>query len=1201
VGRDENDLRWAHNHHVDIRDQDTINCLSWGSREELLIAGTKLWLYNLPLSEEWRLVWRQAVSSPVSIAHFSNDAELIASCGEHDRLVKIWRRHSHELDSTRFDVSYLPHPTAVTDLHWRKPWHAEQNLDSLLYTICSDNQVRLWTYSDPHSLSVMQLIATVDTNASIQPRRLSVGSLSHRRYVFIIDSRDLSRATERAVQSSKQKQVDHAMEHLVEVANRSPEVCVVLDGVGHMSAWGLENAGYKSKRPPIVFNVALVDDVKMQLCFDVSGENNYVRFCTFAGGLNAASLSVLVHSYTGQVDWYESPIATFFDTSPREQRVQLMSSWSGHDLSIDHIARGTSGQMIMSWTDEGQAILWSQTISGALKRSCEVSVKNEVISMLLLDQAEYVLILHEATISLWNVAHVHGVQVASVSLLKKSHARAMQLVPKVAIDQRPQFLAISYDDSTYEIWQLSLPRNTDKGQSMKDSPKVLKQISKVPHHYHNNTRIIPCDIFENDDLRLRGHRFGLVTASSDGKICGYSNVISSSCTVWDAGLIIDTNIGKPGLLRATYDGFVAMTNSDRKAIFIWNMNQAAYEWQHEFSGPDHIQKIAWTTTPNGHLLLFVSFSYHALVIGQMRFIRKGTQYPWRILQDISLRDFTTNYIGDVSWLPSGDLAIGAGNQIFVLECICNKDSSDTIKSKRGSLPSYTVIEKVEYENSTIPVFHTSHLERLLMQGKHTRVLKIILRFYEKVKYYSEGDSFDSLLGLDMSLFSDHDEDVTTGSIQNNDVKLSDIAGSLQDYLTRIRIPYITRADQTDLSEFITTFIAIDDYRSSLDENALRYLYSLYSTSSDKILPWSSFVFASQSSSQQALLELIIRKYDNKISWEIARRTGLFIWLEDLTTLQEQFENVARTEYVKHEDRNPVDCSLYYLALNKKPVLQGLWRRTVGIREKENTVKLLANNFDDPKWKSTALKNAYALLSRRRFEYAAAFFLLGNSLKDAVYICVNQLDDPQLAIAIARVWDKDREQSDIVFHELLEKVVLPRAVDDEEGRWIACWAYIRLNQLDKALQVIVRHPHEVMSAIDLTTYDRPLRSMCFRAKDPDLSILYLRVRDTLIKQGKWTERVIGQSEEHSFILQCVNWYVRAGMDVLALHLAKDWKFMAYQQVSDEEANRLATPVIAQKTMPDEQVIEQPKLEKKQKPKPTQFIEPSANSLLDSFGF
>lgn len=80
----------------------------------------------------------------------------------------------------------------------------------------------------------------------------------------------------------------------------------------------------------------------------------------------------------------------------------------------------------------------------------------------------------------------------------------------------------------------------------------------------------------------------------------------------------------------------------------------------------------------------------------------------------------------------------------------------------------------------------------------------------------------------------------------------------------------------------------------------------------------------------------------------------------------QFEAIARNIYTKNDAKNPVDCSLFYMALRKKTVLQGLWRTASGIEERAATQRLLANDFEDPKWRTAALKNAYALLSKRRF-------------------------------------------------------------------------------------------------------------------------------------------------------------------------------------------------------------------------------------------
>lgn len=79
----------------------------------------------------------------------------------------------------------------------------------------------------------------------------------------------------------------------------------------------------------------------------------------------------------------------------------------------------------------------------------------------------------------------------------------------------------------------------------------------------------------------------------------------------------------------------------------------------------------------------------------------------------------------------------------------------------------------------------------------------------------------------------------------------------------------------------------------------------------------------------------------------------------------QFEVIARNEYTKSDLKNPIDCSLFYLALKKKAVLQGLWRMAAWNKEQSATIRLLSNNFQDPKWKTSAMKNAYALLGKRR--------------------------------------------------------------------------------------------------------------------------------------------------------------------------------------------------------------------------------------------
>lgn len=79
----------------------------------------------------------------------------------------------------------------------------------------------------------------------------------------------------------------------------------------------------------------------------------------------------------------------------------------------------------------------------------------------------------------------------------------------------------------------------------------------------------------------------------------------------------------------------------------------------------------------------------------------------------------------------------------------------------------------------------------------------------------------------------------------------------------------------------------------------------------------------------------------------------------------------------------------------------------------------SNNFSEDRWRKAALKNAYALLGKQRFEHAAAFFLLAGNLKDAVEICINKIEDIQMAIVITRLYEGDGESlKKLLYKEIL---------------------------------------------------------------------------------------------------------------------------------------------------------------------------------------
>ncbi len=198
------------------------------------------------------------------------------------------------------------------------------------------------------------------------------------------------------------------------------------------------------------------------------------------------------------------------------------------------------------------------------------------------------------------------------------------------------------------------------------------------------------------------------------------------------------------------------------------------------------------------------------------------------------------------------------------------------------------------------------------------------------------------------------------------------AASINEILKKVRIPQLSGHEQIQLMDMIECAAFVEKHRRSMDENGARFMlffrqHALRKGRTSEIqLSWREMNWAYHSNTQDILVDFVGRQTHGPMLWKHARESGLFMWITDVSALRMQFEMVARNEYTNSETKSPVDCSLFYLALRKKPVLQGLWRMAAGNKEQAATQRLLLNNFEEDKWKTVAQKNAYALLSKRRF-------------------------------------------------------------------------------------------------------------------------------------------------------------------------------------------------------------------------------------------
>jgi hypothetical protein len=135
-----------------------------------------------------------------------------------------------------------------------------------------------------------------------------------------------------------------------------------------------------------------------------------------------------------------------------------------------------------------------------------------------------------------------------------------------------------------------------------------------------------------------------------------------------------------------------------------------------------------------------------------------------------------------------------------------------------------------------------------------------------------------------------------------------------------------------------------------------------------------------------------------VTWSQMRELGVGWWLRNNQTLRICVEKIAKHAFQTSKD--PMDAAIFYLAMKKKTLVWGLYRSIKDPRMAE----FFANDFTQERWRKAALKNAYALLGKQRFEHAAGFFLLAGSLKDALEVCLAKLKDIQLALVIGRLYE-----------------------------------------------------------------------------------------------------------------------------------------------------------------------------------------------------
>nr|CDJ88019.1 CRE-RBC-1 protein [Haemonchus contortus] len=192
------------------------------------------------------------------------------------------------------------------------------------------------------------------------------------------------------------------------------------------------------------------------------------------------------------------------------------------------------------------------------------------------------------------------------------------------------------------------------------------------------------------------------------------------------------------------------------------------------------------------------------------------------------------------------------------------------------------------------------------------------------------------------------------------------------------------------------------------------------------LPSSDIIWAQHSATESELLNAIPSLQKSNPTWDELRGLGIAWWLNDTTILKTCLEKLAKAAFQQNED--PMDSSLYYMALKKKNLLTHLFKTV----KNHKMAEFFAQDFSKEHWQRIAAKNAFVLMGKQRFHHAAAFFLLSGSIKDAIQTILRKCRDLQLAMVVLRLYETDIEVQQAMLKEILCREVLGGSLECVES-------------------------------------------------------------------------------------------------------------------------------------------------------------------------
>ncbi|XP_054243979.1 dmX-like protein 2 isoform X7 [Indicator indicator] len=947
----------------------------------------------LPVLNDWKCVWQCKTAVSVHLMAWSPDGEYFATAGKDDCLLKVWYpmtgwkssllpQENEEKkkcsEPVNFSFVYLAHPRAVTGFSWRNisKYMPRGLVCNVLLTSCLDGICRLWA----------ETLLPEDTLLGEQICETSTSSIST------------------TSQTGKQKdKIQHALETIHHLKNmrkgqRRSSVLVTHTDVLPDQQGTHEVQRHISHHANALghFHIAAsinpstdIPSVLAGTAFNIDEGN---------GGFVVHWLNNKEFNFTSSIEVFmqhlrklsEQQIKHDFDVEV-EEKEEMEEKERGlhmkldHDLSIDRESETGTGTGSSEHEDGEREGSPKTSLLAGPRMALPTVLLDRKIELLLTEwnrNPDMLFTIHpvDGTFLVWHVKyldeHTPGifrqVQVSFSSRIPVAFPSgdASSLSKNIMMYACPVFIKDN-SDATYQK-TMDFPDNTlaNKGPSLaQDSAIISPIVMMISKHIDGSLNQWAVTFADKSAFTT------VLTVSHKFRYCGHRFHLND----------LACHSVLPLLLTSSHHNALLTPESDSS----WDsdrINRIMDPLKHVKGSPRQQIKNAATRTfhdPNA--------IYSELILWRVDPIGP-LSYTGGVSELARINSLHTSAFSNVAWLPT---LIPS----YCLGTYCNSASACFVASDGTNLRLYQAVVDAR---------------KLLDELSDPESSKLIGEVFNIVSQQStarpgciiELDAITNKCGSNTQLLHVFQEDFILGYKPHKE----DLEGKETEIFFQPSQGY---RPPSFSEKFYLVVIEKDTNGCSILQ-----MWHLHLKSVQACLGLSTchFAWAFHSEAEEELINMIPAIQKGDPQWSELRAMGIGWWVRNINTLRRCIEKVAKASFQRNNDA--LDAALFYLAMKKKAVVWGLFRS----QHDEKMTAFFSHNFSEDRWRKAALKNAFALLGKQRFEQSAAFFLLAGSLKDAIEVCLEKMEDIQLAMVIARLYESEFETSVTYTSILYEKIL-----------------------------------------------------------------------------------------------------------------------------------------------------------------------------------